>query len=500
VSTASVPRGQGRRWLARGRPSQVLGLLAAGLTLELVLLLGFVRPLSILRHPKVVETEQPLASVLGTGWGGAIQFAAAVLLAFGALGGALWLARGLSGRAVNWLVLGGTLLYAATLLPLNPVGAHDIYHNAADARTLVLHGDNPTLIPPNAHPDDPFYPNVPAWQDFPSVYGPVWYLVSAAPVPLVGDGLWSNVIGQKALTAAFFFGSTVLAMLIAGRIRPGATAVAGLLVGWNPLLQFETAGNGHNDAVMVFFALASLYAVTRRWWPAVFPLLALSVASKYVLVLLGPVLLVWMLRRRDVPRRQIVYSLGLGALVGALVYVPFFAGMDTVAIVRRQAGYTTSSPGALFDALLWGKLHLSPQQSSTIMKLTVVPLFFAAYGVLLWRIPRDPGVVALMRAGFWAVFLLLAVATWWFWPWYLLFLAPLGALLPGSRAALIAAVFSATAMLMYVPYFWLLYEDGVLLQAATAGTAFLVPVLVALLPRLRHHDPLATPEGALAGD
>jgi 4-amino-4-deoxy-L-arabinose transferase-like glycosyltransferase len=251
---------------------------------------------------------------------------------------------------------------------------------------------------------------------------------------------------------------------------------------------------------MVCVALAALYAVTRRWWLAVFPLLALSVASKYVLVLLGPVLLVWMLRRGDIARRQIAVSLALGALVGALVYVPFFAGVDTLAIVRRQAGYTTSSPAALLDAILWGRLHLSPQQSSLIMKLTVMPLFFAAYAVLLWRIPRDPGVVALMRTCFWAVFLLLVVATWWFWPWYLLFLAPLGALLPGSRTALLAGVFSASAMLMYVPYFWLLYEDGVLLQAATAGTAFVVPVLIALLPRLRQRDPITAPEGALAGD
>jgi hypothetical protein len=73
-------------------------------------------------------------------------------------------------------------------------------------------------------------------------------------------------------------------------------------------------------------------------------------------------------------------------------------------------------------------------------------------------------------------------------------------LLPGSRPALIAVIFSATAMLMYVPYFWLLYGDGVVLQAATAGTAFLLPVLVALLPRLRRRDPLAAPDGALAGD
>src|SRR5438105_15533269 len=103
-------------------------------------------------------------------------------------------------------------------------------------------------------------------------------------------------------------------MLTAARIRPGAALAAGVLVGWNPLLQFETAGNAHNDIVMVFFALLAVYAITRRWWLLVFPLLALSVAAKYVLILLGPLLLLWMWRRGDIPRRTILLSLGLGAL------------------------------------------------------------------------------------------------------------------------------------------------------------------------------------------
>ena len=500
INRTSASRRLGGRWVTHGHAWRWLALVTAGLILLGVLTVGLLEPLSLRRFPDVIPTDQPLATALGTDQAGALRFVIPVALAFAVFALAVWLAVGIAGRAAFALVLAGTLASSAVLLPINPVGAQDIYHNIADARTAWIYGDNPTVIPPNGYVGDPIVARVPAWQDFPSVYGPVWYIVSGLPLPFAGDDLWANVLGQKALTAAFLFATTLLVMLAAGRIRPGGAAAAGVLVGWNPLLQFETAGNAHNDVVMVAFAVAALYAVTRRWWLAVFPLLALSVATKYVLILLGPVLLVWLLRRRDVPRRQVGLSLLLGAAVGALVYVPFFTGADTLDAVRRQTGYNTSSPSALLDAWLWTRVTFDPVESSKLMKLIVVPPFLAAYGWLLWRIPRDAGLVALVRACYWAVFLLLVIATWWFWPWYLLFLVPLGALLPGSRTGITALVFSAAAMLMYTAYFWLLYNDGMVLQAATAATAFLPPVLVALTPRLRRRPRAAQPVGALAGD
>ena len=462
------------------RPAALAG---CGLLLELVLLLGFLRPLSIRRYPDAVHSVK-FAALLGTELTGALRFAVPALCAFAVFALALWLARGVVGRAAAGLVLGATILFSLTLLPMNPLASDDVYHNVADARTLWLYADNPSIVPPIAHADDPFYPHLSAWLEYPSVYGPVWYVISGAPLPFAHDELWPNIIGQKAITALFLLATTALAMLVAGQIQPRAVVAAGVLVGWNPLLQFETAGNAHNDVVMVFFALAALYAVSRRWWVAVFPLLALSVATKYALVVLGPLLLVWLLRRGDVPRRQVALSLVLGAALGVALYAPFLAGGDTLAGIRRESDHTTSSPGGLLDALLTGRLHLDAARSAQIRKLVLVPPYLLAYLLLLRRIRRNADVQALVGASFWTVFLLLVLVKWWFLPWYLLWLVPLGALLPGSRPALVATAFSTTAMLMYVPHFWLLDRDRLLLEAATAGTAFLLPVLLALAPRL----------------
>ena len=487
-----------RRWSA-SRRIRLAMLVACGLALEAVLVFGVLLPLSIWRFPEVFRDERPLATALGLHQGPAIVFGLTISLSFVLLGCAAWLARTLHGRAATAVVLIFSVLFIATIVPINPVGAHDIYHNVADSRTIAIYHDNPTAIPPNVYLDDAFYPYVVAWQDFPSVYGPVWYAVTMPGALLAGDGLWANVIAQKVLTSLFLFGVTVLAMLTAGRLRPGAMAQAAILVGWNPLLIFDTAGNAHNDVVMVFFGIAMIYAITRRWWPVVFPLLALAVATKYVFALLGPLVLLWMWRRRDVPRREVLASLLLGVAVGLLAYAPFYNGKETVAAFQRQTAFNTSSPSALLQAVFMDWFGLDEVTALSRVKLVVGPVFLAIYAVLLLRIPRDPGVVILARTGFWAVFWLFVVATWWFWPWYLMMLVPLAAVLPGGRSYKVALVFSASAMLMYVPYFWYIDGDWMWHHIWTATVAFLPPVVTALALWL-HSRRRRQPLGSLAGD
>ena len=462
------------------RSASLRDLIGAAAALELVFLFGFLLPLSIWRNPHVISSPQPIATVLGAGAAGALKFAVPVLAGFAVFALAVRLGMRLRGRPAVCVVLGATLIFSLTLIPTNPLASKDVFHNVFDARTLWVYGQNPGIVPPNAHRADPLYPSVTAWQAFPSTYGSAWYLIAAAPAAFAGDGLWSNVIGQKLLAAAFLLATTGLAMLIAGRLRPGAAVAAGILVGWNPLMEFETAGNGHNDIVMVCFALAAILALQRRWWLPVFSLLALAVATKYALVLLGPLFLCWLLAQRQLPRRQILFSLLLGVAGFVALGWWFFAGVSTLSHAGRQAQYITSSPGALLDAILRARFHTSPAAASAIMKLVVVPLYAAAYLCLLRRLRGRMDLEALLNAGAWATFLLLLIVTWWFWPWYVVFLVPLAALLPGSRAALVATVFSATAMLMYIPYFWLLHANPITHQAACVATAFLLPALVAL--------------------
>lgn len=477
VADAPVSQAAAVRWAVLVRQSWRVGaLVLVGVLLGLTYGFGFLRQLSYARFPEIIGDERPLATALGTHAADSLRFIVPTVLAFVLYGAAVLLARGKTGRWLAAVCLATGVGYAVLFVPMNPVGAQDIYHNVFDARILWLYGDNPNSVPPVAYPADPLFPSVVAWSEFASVYGPVWYVVSGAALAYGGDDLRANITGHKVLTVAFLVAAAALAYLIAERLRAGTGIAALIAVAWNPLLLFETAGNAHNDIVMVFFAMASLWALVTRRWLLVFPLLALSVATKYGLVLLGPLMLVWMLRQPDVPKRQILLSLLLGALVGAAVYAPFFQGAATLDAVRRQSGYNTSSPSALLDASLIRWAGTSPEDSSALVKLIVSPIFMLLYGWQVWRVRGNVETVIVRSVT--VLFLLMLVATWWFWPWYVMWLVPLAAVLPYRRAALLGLTFSASAMLMYAAYFWMLYGDGFALQVTTAAVAFLPPCLV----------------------
>lgn len=480
-----IPRPRVRPGTASGNGAHRLALFLTGLALVLILGIGLTRPLALWHHPAIVTSTRPLATLLGPDPAGAIHLAATVLGAFAAYAVAVRLALSRPIGRSWWLVIGVTLLLSLTMLPLNPVGAHDVYHNVADARALWHYGDNPLSVPPIAYPLDPIALRVPAWQSTPSVYGPLWYLLSGLPLVAAGDDLWANVLGQKLLTAAFLLVTTVLAMCTAERIRPGAGVAAGVIVGWNPLLQFETAGNAHNDIVMLCLTLAAFYALARGWWRAVFPLLALAVAAKYIVVLLGPLLLIWMLRRRDVPRRDILISLILGALVGGCLFLPFLQNGVLITALRREASFATASPTAVLHTFLLRYLPLDGVEMLTLIKVILTPPLAVAYLVMLWRIPRDADLAALVERTVTTLLWFFAFGVAWFGPWYATILLPLGALLPNQRSAQVAMLFTAGAMLLYVPLGWLSYTRALRFHILTAMLSFGPALLLQCWPARR---------------
>ncbi|MBX7110362.1 MAG: hypothetical protein K1X87_00765 [Dehalococcoidia bacterium] len=469
-----------RRWRSGGR-DRVLLLIIAGLGLALVSIYGFLLPLDHSDHPGVAFGYQPLATVMGTDHEGRTRFVAAVLGAYAVFLLAAVLASRLAGRRACAAVLGGTVVLAAVLLPTNPAGAQDVYHNIADARTFWVYGDNPAVTPPIEHRDDPFFKYIPAWPDTPSSYGPLWYVLSGVPLPFTGTSLWLNVLGQKVLTAAFLVLTTALVMLTAARLRPGSAVLAGVLVGWNPLLQFETAGAAHNDIVMVCFAVGAFYALSRRAWDFVFPLLALAVAVKYVLILLAPLFLLWMLLRRDVPRGQLARSVVAGVLLGAAWYVPFLADGALFDTLRGEGNRYLSSTGSFLVSVFMNQRHMGIPEAEQTMKRVLWAAFVASSLLLLTRFRRQPSYGLLIGTSAGVIFLFLVTVKWWFWPWYLTWLVPIAALAPRRGSALLATLFSCTAMLHYAAYYWGLYDEWHHHQRELFAVVFAPPLALAAL-------------------
>ena len=101
---------------------------------------------------------------------------------------------------------------------------------------------------PASLPGDPFQPYV-AWQGDPSPYGPLWEALAAGTSLLGGNILWNNLILFKVLVVLAYGVSVGLTYGILRSWKPDWALRGTLFFAWNPLVLFEVAGNGHNDAI-----------------------------------------------------------------------------------------------------------------------------------------------------------------------------------------------------------------------------------------------------------
>lgn len=530
-ATARPPCGAGR-------------VLVLGAAVEGVLLAGLVRPLWLFGPREAITTPEPLATLLGMSTGGALRFAATLALWLGGYAAALALCRGpLTAGARRLLVL-FPALFALTLLFVLPVSSKDVYHYVMEGRALAVYGDNPMSVPPAAYPDDPLAWTVSSWQDTPSRYGPAFNLPAAGIALIAGEHLTAAVLGFKLLALGALAGAAVLVWRTAGRMRPDLALPAFVLMAWNPLALYEAGANAHNDLLMVCFAALALDLAQRRRWQLALPALALGVLTKYVVVLLGPLLLIEAWRsggapqppapapvrrargsdgeRSHSPRPRAGAGLGVGVGAGIaaalaltiLLYVPFWDGAHTFDALRSASGDMTSSPGWLLRQAL--KHRFGWEGARPVVTGILTLAFVAGYALIVTRFARRttaavtherrsarlleggaapvcacprPVAAELPRAAFAALLLYLCTMSWWLWPWYALWLLPPAALLAGRRAGLLAAVITGAALAAYVPLnFRELFWGPVPTDAmpfAAALTMFLPPLVVAAVLRVR---------------
>jgi hypothetical protein len=429
-------------WLA------ILLLAAAGIE---GLLLIMLRRLSIEKYPAIVQTPQPVADAIGVTERGLTWFV--LLLAGMALLYAVgyFAALRLRDARAGWIAIACSVVFIATALPVFPGGAQDVYHNVVDARTLWVYHQNPISTPPDAHPEDPIASQLFSWQDITSSYGPVWYAVSGAPLPFTGTHLVRNVVGQKILVSIFLLATLLLIYETLRRRWPERATAAVVLLGWSPLALWEIGVNAHNDIVMMCFAVAALCAVLLGRWRWAFPLLALAVGAKFTMLAIAPLLFVWLWRRVPVERRRELWlSIGVGVALLALVYLPFLLLSPNLANTSALRDRFISSPASLFIAFAMQNVSLS--QAENLARALATLAFFGGYAVVLWRCWR--GSLGLLAAAFWTAFLILTLPTWWFWPWYAIWMLPIAALLAGRREATLGLLFGVTALMVYPIYYW----------------------------------------------
>jgi hypothetical protein len=347
---------------------------------------------------------------------------------------AVWAARRV-GLGVRWAV-GGTALLHALVLPAALTQSQDLYAYLFYGKTWAIHGANPYLALPLEFASDPWFAWV-RWPDQPTVYGPLWTILTAAPAWVARGSLGVAVALTKVLLLGL--GAAAVAGLVrAARGRRVDPATAVLLVGWNPLVIVSLSLGGHADAAIVA-ALPWAMVADRRGRPVAAALLL--TAATLVKAYAGLVLLVYLvaLLRRSV--RVAGRAAAASIAFGAVAWLPFWSGVETFSGLLRIGGEASSSLGGTVQ------LALSSLVSDEVAVWAVrIAAAAVVLGVLAWVIRRNgfdhdpwPGAAAVFAA-------YLAV-TPWFLPWHLVGLLPLAAVAASEPLRAAAFAFSGTASL-----------------------------------------------------
>lgn len=343
---------------------------------------------------------------------------------------------------VSWLLCSTVLLFAA------PNGeSHDIYDYLFRGRMMDRYAASPLHVTPDAFPDAPFYRYV-AWRRNVDTYGPVWEYNSAATS--AGVRLVLQTIGRfdedtpgcpRSITscqtlAGYVTGYRLLAVLLTAMsgllivsmtrgTRPASAPLALAAWLWNPLLLISTALGAHNDALMLCLILFGLWWWRRQKWAFGWLAIALATQVKLTALLFIPALGLWLARRIGWLRamRVSVLSALLALGISWLLYIPL-GGWETLPrmLYERQLFVSHS-----FSQILYFLLYKWSQWDwSLVWQMMVIwPtwLFLATAALLLARSYRVDN--HLYRTCTLLTLLYLLVGSFWFQPWYFLWvLAP----------------------------------------------------------------------------
>src|SRR5579862_3330346 len=207
----------------------------------------------------------------------------------------------LRGRARAW-ALAIPVLINLMLVPMIPRLSQDLFSYLAHGLLGVVPGGNPLTQPADAVRDAVVGANLVewGWHTYPGItpYGILWTRTEVAIAALSHGDVFTGMLLFKAVAVIASLGSGALIWAVLGRINARLQLLGTLAYLWNPLVVMEFAGEGHNDALMVFFVMAALLACVSFRPAASVAAQLLGVLTKYVPVLFLPSQLLFLWRRR----------------------------------------------------------------------------------------------------------------------------------------------------------------------------------------------------------
>jgi hypothetical protein len=201
-----------------------------------------------------------------------------------------WLAykNQLSIPALRRIIIGTVLLL---VFSYPAAFSYDFFNYLFTAKTVLVYHQNPYTVTPLQFAGVDPWTNFMRWTHLSSAYTPLWIAISIVPY-IAGLGYFILVLfATKLFIAACYLASCYALTRIASVINPAKKSFILAVFALNPLLIVESLVSGHNDIVLVMFALFSISLYLQKRYDFAWLLLGLSVAAKLMTIFLVPVYL-----------------------------------------------------------------------------------------------------------------------------------------------------------------------------------------------------------------
>jgi len=373
---------------------------------------------------------------------------------------------------VKKLSLGYLAILAITVFLSFPALSTDIFDYNNQNRVAFLHKANPWQYSADNFPDDGeiYYGS---WLSRASVYPPVTFLFSSLVHYGLGDSVFSGIIGFK-LLALIFWG---LIIFVLSRTLKEKQQKKILLFAINPLVLIEFIGNGHNDLIIGFWILITVYALVQKKTKLSAIAFAFGLLSKFSILLYGPIILwSWF---KDKNYRAIILWSSLVVLIcsGALLLMGNSRNYLLANLNEQFSIYQKSLPTVIRYFLIESLDDLS--RANQFQKLITLPIFVVVG--LYYTFYKKFNLVRTMVG---AMIFYQIIQAPMLQPWYLGWFIILLPLLTEKRLLVTSMVFCVSVMMSYPVYYLSLYYLPLAIwwQLVIAITSILPPVVTLLVP------------------
>jgi hypothetical protein len=371
--------------------------------------------------------------------------------------------------AAGWFALFGLYYIGYRLCPARPSRlAVMIVSLFPILFSLALYWASPFSTIPNQYSSDPLYRYV-VWHDTTLPYGPFWAVPAAITSKLAGNDLLANLFGFKLMVTLHFWAGMALLYHTLQLLHPEHTLRGLFLYAWNPLMQFEVAGNGHLEAMLIFWMLVAIYFLVRRQYLLMLLGLAGACLVKFTLAIVVPLFLIGMWQayaQKPLMYRmkQIVLGMGAMGVTVLLLYLPFGGIQSSIPGMKYLKDLFLASIPTMLLYVFRDDRGVEVQTAQDIVHyifLTIISSIILWQCLRLWRlhIPTHRQIVyRVLQGSFEISFAYLLLASFWFEPWYVLWLLAFAPFLHFFGYAERATFFCLTVLSHYFTFayfgFW----------------------------------------------